>query len=509
MSPTPSSVTLVSGENLYKRFGAITAVDHMYIDVQAGEIHGLVGENGAGKSTLIAMLGGSLGPDGGHIECDGRRFSSLTPVVARRLGINIVYQELSLAPNLTVGENIFLGRPPTKWGVLTDRRAILDGASEALERLGASIDPTIPVDKASHADRQLTEIARAVVGRVRVLILDEPTSSLTHHDFDRLKDTLRKLTASGVGVVFVSHRLPEVLELAGRITVMRDGRKVSTIHSSTTSARELASLMVGRDIERSSRFGVSIISAPIYGRTVLETRNASRAPSFTEVSITVRAGEIVGLAGLRGSGRHELVDSIYGLERLDSGEIWVDGERLRSGSPRDSRKRGVTYVPLNRRTQGLVSIWDVSRNLALGNADKTFHWGLMRSNWLKRWVRELLNSFAITPSRPETSIQHLSGGNQQKVVLARNIVGSPKLLLLLEPTRGVDVGSKEEIRAIVRDISRRGAGVLLVDSELSELVSLCNRVYVMHRGRVVQELSEALISEESVTFLAAGGQRVG
>ena len=500
---------LLRARGLSKTFGAIHAVTDMSIEVAAGEVHALVGENGAGKSTLIGMLGGSVSPDSGELEVGGRLLPSLSPVLARELGVAVVYQELTLCPNMTVAENIFVGAPPVRGRILLDRKTMGVIARATLAELGGDFDPDLPVERTILANRQLTEIARALVRRANVLILDEPTSSLTHDDFRRLKNTIRRLRESGIGVIFVSHRLSEVLELSTRVTVMRDGRHVATLPTETTTERQLASLMVGRVgamdiVENEYRQPRHAMGAP-----VLNVRNATRSPHFADVTIEVQSGEIVGIAGLRGSGRHELADCIYGLDRLDSGTVEIAGSPApRRTSPRRSRSSGLTYVPLNRRSQGLIGVWDVKHNLALGNPAKAFKRALFSNTRLMRWVPSVLKQFNIAPPAPNMAVLKLSGGNQQKVVLARNVATLPKLLILLEPTRGVDVASKAEIRSLIRSAASDGVGVLLVDSELPELVGLCDRVYVMHRGQVTGELTRGELSEEAVTYLAAGGTAV-
>lgn len=492
---------------LSKSFGATAAVRGMTFDVHAGEIHGLVGENGAGKSTFINMLGGNIAPDSGSIRLGDDEFQSLNPRLAKRLGISVVYQEPALCGNLTAAENIYLSEIPSRFGFLIDRTAIRNGASKALVQLGAESQINAPVEQMRTAERQLTEIARTIVHHVRVLILDEPTSSLTHEDFEALKRILLNLKSIGVGIIFISHRLPEVLDLAQRITVMRDGRLVKTLQARDTSATELASLMVGSSqMQRTAQVKATSQSNRQSQVPALEISNASRRGKFEGVSLKVWPGEIVGIAGLRGAGRAELLDCVYGLDQLDSGLIRINGEHLARGSPATARRRGVGYVPQDRKTQGVIDIWDLKHNLAVGNLHAVSRWGVLRSSRLNKWSRNILRMMGVTPENPGAPIKSLSGGNQQKVVFGKAIAGEPRLLLLLEPTRGIDVRAKVEIGNKIQRVVSEGAAALVIDSELSELLALCSRIYVMHRGRVMGELDVASTTEEEVTLLSAGGR---
>jgi ABC-type sugar transport system ATPase subunit len=484
---------------LTKSYGAIKATDNVSLDVAAGEIHGIVGENGAGKSTLIGMIGGSVVPDSGHIVLRGVTHEALNPRMVAQLGISVVYQELSLCGNLTVAENVHLGNPPTRWGLFLDRHRMRQETAQLLDELGGRVNLDVPVERLPTADQQLTELARSLSHRVRLLILDEPTSSLTHEDFETLTTVIRRLTTTGVGVIFVSHRLSEILDLCDRVTVMRDGQSILTVPCTETSIEELAHHMVGASQPREAGNVPSIASQPTNpdGEVVLRVEGASRKGKFEDVDIYVRAGEIVGIAGLRGSGRHELAASIYGLDRFDTGRVSVGGP-ARKG-------RSSAYVPQDRKSQGLIHIWDVQRNLALGNLKLSSRWGVFRLRRLSNWARTVLLLLRVNPAEPALPIVSLSGGNQQKVVFGRALQNSPKLLLLLEPTRGVDVGAKSEIRQIIRETAMEGAGILVIESELEELLALSQRIYVMHRGRVVAEIDAGDASEQLITMLAAGG----
>ncbi len=503
-----ASAPLLQAVGLTKAFGAITAVDDVSIEVRAGEVLGLVGENGAGKSTLISMLAGSVTPDSGRIVIDGVEKAALTPAAARRLGVAVVYQELSLCPNLTVAENIFLGEPAVRLGVL-QRRTMRTETTRLMAELGAAVDPDVRVDRLRMAERQLIELARALRGQVRVLVLDEPTSSLSVEDFQVLESIIRRLQDAKVGVIFVSHRLSEVIHLADRITVMRDGRVVTTVPGYGATNEQLAGLMVGRREGATRQRAISKRLQPAGANEVaLELRHASARGKFDDISIRVLVGEIVGIAGLRGAGRHELADAVFGLEPLDSGDISIRGRRIRRMSTLAARRLGISYLPQDRRGHGIVAVWDLNRNLALGNLSIATRWGLIEGRRLRAWSRGVLQRFQVTPPVPEAPILSLSGGNQQKVVLGRSLARTPSLLIALEPTRGVDVGAKEEIRQLILEAAKGGAAVLLVDSELADMLSLCDRMYVMHRGRLVGHLDRDEATEEAVTLLAAGGSEI-
>jgi ABC-type sugar transport system ATPase subunit len=499
-----AEVPLLRASELTKSFGAVHAVEGASIDVWPGEVVGLIGENGAGKSTLIGMIGGLLRPDAGRLAILGEERSEWNPGVARRVGVAVVYQELSLCPNMTVAENMHLGDPTARFGVL-DRRAMRRATRSVMSELGAAISPDTRIESLRIAEQQLVEIGRAVHQKLRVLILDEPTSSLSHEDFETLKRLLEQLKKSGVGIVFVSHRLTEVTALSDRIVVMRDGRVVSTAPGSDATVDGLSRLMVGRAQEEPLRRVAITEVHPSSPPTVLQLRAATRHGDFDSIDLHVSSGEIVGIAGLRGAGRHELAETVFGLRQLDGGEIWLSGVRLDRTSPARARALGVSYLPQDRRREGIVGVWDVRHNLALGNLSMSSRHGVISHSRLDAWARGVIRRFKVRPDNPTAPVLSLSGGNQQKVVLGRSLAAAPKLLLALEPTRGVDVGAKAEIRNILRRTADEGAGVLLVDSELSDLIVLCDRIYVMHRGRLAGVLTGDEATEERITYLAAGG----
>lgn len=467
-----------------KRFGGVVALAGVDFDLRAGEIHALLGENGAGKSTLIKILGGVVRPDAGMIEVNGRAIEVRDAASADRLGIRLIHQELSLAPNLSVAENLLLGNEPTRLGVLIDRRR-MEAIAEALV---SELDmPEIGSVRArvgglSVARQQLVEIARALAVQARILVLDEPTASLSLHEVETLMARLRRLRAQGVGIVYISHRLDEVRRLADRITVLRDGRNVGTRDAGSVEPGELVRLMVGRDVAETP-------PRPEYapGPVVLSVENL-HANRVHGVSFELRAGEVLGLAGLVGSGRTELARALCGADPIRSGRIVVNGQPIRPGSPGNARDAGIVLVPEDRKGQGLVMTGSLAFNLAL---PWTREW--IRGAWVNHRrraaiVRNAIDRFGIKADHPEQPVGTLSGGNQQKAVVARWMEHPPRVLVLDEPTRGVDVKARAEMYAILCDLVARGIAAILISSDLPEVIGLSHRLALYRDGRILREV---------------------
>jgi len=487
--------------NVTKRFGGVTAVEDVDFDLRSGEVHALVGENGAGKSTLMKMVHGLYTPDGGTLEVGTEAVHFSSPRDAEEAGIAMIPQELDLFPELSVTENLFVGRhrPRTRWGTL-DRTAMRAEARERLGSLGVDLDVTSAVKGFSAANQQIVAIARALVGEAKAVVMDEPTASLTEREVQQLFRIISELTSRGVGVAYISHRLDEIFAISDRITVLRDGHHVTTAPSDELDAEELVRLMVGRPLNE--LFTRSPHSA---GEVALEVSGLSRAAEFEDVDLVVRRGEVVGLAGLVGAGRSEVAQCIFGIHLPESGEIRIDGEDVQIHSPQAAMERGMFYVPEERRSQGLILPFSIKNNITLSILDRISRLGFVpRSEWqtADRFVKEL----SIRGAQVSDPVSRLSGGNQQKVVLAKSLAREPSILLLDEPTRGIEVGAKSEIYRLIDDLARQGKAILLISSELEEVLSMSDRILVMREGRLAGEFERNEANQEAVMTAATGGK---
>ena len=498
---TDRDAPLLTLHGVTKRFGGVTALDNVDFDLRPGEIHALLGENGAGKSTLIKVLGGIHTPESGSIRIDGGAARIRGIADADRYGIRIIHQELSLAGNLSVAENIYLGREPCRTGWLCRGKMHADAAALVTDLgLDEICSVHTPVADLSVAHQQLVEIARALSCRARILVLDEPTSSLSEAETEALFTTLRRLRSQGVGIIYISHRLEEIIRLADRITVLRDGRSVGTQLAADVNQRDLVRWMVGRDIVDHFHRPAGKPGAP-----ALEVRNLV-GPKVRGVSLTVHYGEVVGLAGLVGSGRSELARAIFGIDPVDAGCIRIDGRDVSISCPRDALDAGIVLVPEDRKQQGLVMIQSVAFNLALP--------------WLAEWIsgcavnrrrrREIVDravrDFSIRTTNPDQCIDALSGGNQQKVVVARWMEHRPPILILDEPTRGVDVGAREEMFALIGKLVDSGMAVLLISSDLAEVINTSHRVAMYSNGRILRTVSADQVTPQDVMEQLTGAR---
>src|ERR671916_3289746 len=482
-----------------KHFGGVTAVEDVDFDLRPGEVHALVGENGAGKSTLMKIVDGLYAPDEGRLEVEGQPASFSSPRDAEAAGIAMIPQELDLFPELSVAENLFVGRkrPRTRWGGL-DWSTMQQEARRRLDALGVKLDVTAPVKGLSAANGQIVAIARALVGDARAVVMDEPTSSLTDRETRQLFRIIEELTSGEVGVVYISHRLEEIFEIADRITVLRDGRHITTASASKLDAEELVRLMVGRPL---NELFTRHPHEP--GEVALEVKGLSREGEFADVDLTLRRGEILGLAGLVGAGRTELAQAIFGIHPPESGEIVVEGEEARIRSPQAAMERGIFYVPEERRSQGLILPFSIKNNITLSILDRISRFGLVprsERQTADRFAKEL----SIRGAALSEPAARLSGGNQQKVVVAKSLAREPSVLLLDEPTRGVDVGAKSEIYRLIDDLAREGKAILLISSELEEVLSMSDRILVMREGRITGEFDREGATQERVMTAATG-----
>lgn len=492
---TETAVLRMTG--ISKSFPGIRALSTVDFDVEAGEVHAVVGENGAGKSTLMKVLAGVYQPDDGTIELDGVAVRLSDPIEARRRGIGMVYQELNLVPDLTVAENILLGSTPSRFG-LVDRRALREQARAVLDELDARIHTDDLVGSLTVSQQQIVEIAKVYAARPRIVVLDEPTSSLSEHETQSLFRIIGRMTEAGLAVIYISHRLREVLDISQRVTVLRDGRLVDTRPTSGISAAEMIRLMVGRDLtEVFPKREVEI------GEVALSVTGLSRAGEFDDISLTVRSGEILGLAGLVGAGRTEVARAIFGLDNRDAGLIEIDGTVVNIRGPRDAVRAGIAYVPEDRKRDGIVPQLSIKDNISLAVLDRVSAAGWIRPNAERTLARQKADELTVTPPAITPRVDTLSGGNQQKVVFAKWLAAGPRVLILDEPTRGVDVGAKADIHTIIGELAARGTAIVLISSELPEVLAVSDRILVLHDGRISAELPRGA-SEQEVMHAATG-----
>jgi ABC-type sugar transport system ATPase subunit len=488
-----SGDALLSVEGISKSFPGVRALADVDFELRAGEVHALVGENGAGKSTLVKVLGGGVVPDAGEVRLDGAPLPFGDPLAARRRRVDIIYQEFTLVPQLTAAENIFLGRERGR--VLLRRAEMRREAQAILDRLGAAVDANAPVASLGVAQQQMVEIARALGGHPRVLVLDEPTASLSEREATRLFDILRDLRAAGLGIIYISHRLAEVFAIADRVTVLRDGRRVATAPVTGLDRAQLIRWMVGRDL--ADEFPPRTVEA---GDVLLEVRRLAAAPYFSDVSLTVRRGEIVGLAGLVGAGRTSVGLALYGAIRAN-GDVLLRGRPYKPARPRDAATAGVAYVTEDRAGAGLFPLLTACSNVTIADLGRFARFGIVS----RRREHEAAGGAAASVGFRGALGQPagaLSGGNQQKLLIARDLLEPPQLLILDEPTRGIDVGAKREIYDVMNRLSADGIGILMISSELPEVLGMSDRIVVMREGRTTGELLRSEATPESVMHLA-------
>lgn len=493
---------IVRLEDISKWFPGVQALDQVSLTVFTGEIHAIIGENGAGKTTLMNILAGEVRPDSGQIIYMGEERQIPNPYVSQQLGISVVYQETALCPNISVAENISLNTAGTRFGLaFANRREFLKVAEEALARLGIEgIDLRRPVGRLSVAQQQLVEIAKALSIQARVLILDEPNSALTQEETENLFSVLRQLRSAGVAIIYVSHRLEEVLSLADRITILRDGRLIDTADASGATIDGLIARMVGRVIDTLyQRAEESAAQA----RVALEVRNLSGGDEVRDVSFRIYAGEIVGVAGLPDAGKDELVECCFGL-RPYAGEILIDGGVVAMNSPSAAIGRGLAFVPADRRGAGALLVLDVQENVIAASLKAVSNLGLLNRPTIRAVTQEYVDQLDIRIAALSQEMATLSGGNQQKVILARGLATRPSVLLMHEPTRGIDVGAKAEIYGILQGLASEGVAILIVSSELPELIGQCDRILVMHEGCITGRFDRSEADEEHILACAMG-----
>jgi ribose transport system ATP-binding protein len=502
----PVATPVLEMVGITKRFHGVPALKNVNLTIYPGEVHALMGENGAGKSTLMKILAGAYIADDGEIRINGQPLKITDPAIARQAGINLIYQELNVAPNLTVAENIFMGSELRR-GQFLDREGMRREAEQVLQSLGASFAPDDLVSSLSIAEQQQVEIARALKDNSRILVMDEPTAALSDRETERLFEVIRKLRSDGIAIIYISHRMEEVYALANRVSVLRDGEYIGSLNRNEISPERLVQMMVGRPMQ--DFYEHQRQTNP--GAVVLEVRNISDGRKVKPTNLELHAGEIVGLAGLVGAGRTELSRLIFGADRKVSGEVFLNGKKLNINSPGDAIAVGIGYVPEDRKDQGLFLEMSSQKNIVLNTLQQNSQAGIINWGSLGKIAAEAVENFSIRLANLEIRAVDLSGGNQQKLLLARWLAIKPRVLMLDEPTRGVDIGAKSEIYRIISDLAAQGIAVLMVSSELPEIVGLSDRVLVMREGELVGELGGSTgreITQENIMAYATGASEV-
>jgi ribose transport system ATP-binding protein len=492
-----------------KQFPGVRALHDVTFDVRAGEIHALIGENGAGKSTLMKILSGVYASDAGQLRLDGQPLHLADPHDAKRHGIATIHQELNLIPELTIAENIFLGSEPRTAAGLLDARRMEAEAQALLQRLNLALPANRPVKQLRVGEQQLVEVAKALSLKARLLILDEPTSALSQTEIERLFAVIASLKEQGVTMIYISHKFAEIFRLADRVTILRDGEHIATLPIAETTERQLIQLMVGRNLtdlfpKASATVGDEVLRVE---HLSLRTTEQTGGRPLHDISFSLRRGEILGVAGLMGAGRTELLETIFGVHPANQvdGTICVAGQPRRINSPRAAIRSGLAFVTEDRKRQGLVPKLPVIHNMTLAALGRFLRFDLIRQRAENRAVGDSIDRLRIKTPAPTTEVERLSGGNQQKVLLARCLLTQPHVLLLDEPTRGIDVGAKAEIYGLISELAQGGAGIVIASSELPELLSMCDRILVLCEGRLTAELSREEATQERI--MAAATER--
>ena len=493
------SSTILSVRNITKSYPGVKALDDVSIDFQEGQVHALVGENGAGKSTLIKVLTGAIKPDSGEIELDGLLHESFTPHEALfDLGIGAIYQEFNLVPFLSVAENVFFGKEIQRGGFIDSRKMNAETA-RVLETLGVAIDPRTLVKDLSVACQQIVEIAKTVSQDVKILIMDEPTAPLTTNETEHLFRLVRTLKNNGVTIIYISHKMSEVFELADRVTVLRDGKFIATVDAGKTDRKELIGLMVGRTLSESYPDKTAVS-----GDVLLEVKNLKTPGFLKDVSFTIRKGEILGFGGLVGAGRTELAGAVFGVDPIESGEIFIDGNEVGITSPAQAIARGVGLIPEDRQRYGILAEMTVRENISYSSLESLCRMGIINRKNETEIASSYKDRLRIKTPGLEEKVKNLSGGNQQKVVLSKWLATRCRILLFDEPTRGIDVGAKQEIYELIKQLAEEGKAIMLISSEIPELIGMSDRILVMREGQVVGSLQKGEATQDAIVDLAAG-----
>lgn len=491
---------LLRMEGISKQFAGVMALKNVHFDLRAGEVHALMGENGAGKSTLIKVLSGVYRPTAGEIYINGQKAALANAGDALKAGVGTIYQEFNLVPSLSIAENIFLGKELKKGGCL-DRQRMIERANELMKQMGfEKTNSAQRVSTLSVAQQQMVEILKSLFNDSRILVLDEPTAVLTDRESERLFEMIRTLRERGVGIIYISHRLEEVLSLADRITVLRDGEYVGTLDNSqgTVTKEQLVSMMVGRTLSAYYPKRASML-----GETVLKVCKLCKKSVYQDISFELHKGEILGITGLVGAGRTEVAKSLFGALSYDSGELFLDGESIEVRTPRQAMDRGIAFIPENRKEEGLVLDASIQDNMMMASESQVCTHGVMNRKKIHQFVRHSFESLDIRPAEPLKIARNFSGGNQQKAIIAKWIAINPKILILDEPTRGIDINAKAEIYKLMNRLVEEGMSIVMVSSEMPEIIGMCDRVLVMAEGRITGEFERKDFSQERIMAAAS------
>lgn len=480
-------------EKLCKAFPGVKALNDVSFSIEKGEVLALMGENGAGKSTLIKILAGAYRMDSGEIFCEGKKVQINDRNDSTKLGISIIFQELNLFSNLSVAENIFVNREFRKAGFIYDREKTNSEAKLLLERVGLNCSPDTKLGKLSVSQRQMVEIAKALSADVRLIIMDEPTSSLTDTEVDKLFDIINNLKKRGVSILFVSHKINEVRRIADRVHILRDGEYIATLKKEEITEEAIIKSMVGRTLEN-----IFVKQYAEIGEIALEVRNLCTKNFLKNISFNVRKGEIVGFAGLVGAGRSEVMRAVFGLDAISEGEILIDGKPVRINSPSDAIKHGLGLVPEDRKHDGLILGMSVMKNGSIVMLGKLSKHGLINDALEYETIESYVEKLSIKTPSMEKEVKDLSGGNQQKVVVAKWLANNPQILIVDEPTRGIDVAAKKEIHNLISNLAKSGVAIIMISSEMPEVLGMCDRIYVMHEGRIRSELCREEATQEKI-----------
>ncbi|NLU53681.1 MAG: sugar ABC transporter ATP-binding protein [Clostridiaceae bacterium] len=486
-------------DNITKTFPGVKALDNVKLHVRKGTVHALMGENGAGKSTLMKILIGIYNPDGGTITFKGQKVDIHDTNTALNLGISMIHQELSPIPHMTVAENIFLGREPLNKFGLVDKKKMNADAVKLFEKLGIKIDPRMLMKDLTVAQTQMVEIAKAISYNSSLIIMDEPTSAITEKEVEHLFEIIHGLRAEGVSIIYITHKMDEVFKISDDITVFRDGQHIATVPANTIDKNGLISMMVGRELTQ-----IFPKEEAEIGDVILSVKNLSREGKFRDVSFELRRGEILGFAGLMGAGRTEVMESIFGIAGYDSGEIYINGKKVDIKTPRDAIKHGMAFLTEDRKRTGIMAVLSVRDNITIASMDK-FKKGLfLNKKEINATCNEEKSRLSIKTPNLDQLIKFLSGGNQQKVLISRWLLTTPDILILDEPTRGIDVGAKSEIHRLMCGLAKEGKAVIMISSEMPEILGMSDRVIVMHEGRITGEFSRSEADQEKIMQCATG-----